>query len=109
MSDTEHTERFAELIPEWRSLIAALIPDIQDDFRAYEMTEEEETDSEPSMLVTIGSDTELSSWQYQTGDNSYSGGAYGFPHWAVVAIYRDSNPQEVAEDIAGQLADLIYS
>ena len=104
MSD-RNAERFAELIPEWRSLIAALIPEIADDYRATDDPE----DTEPGMQVTVASDAELSSWGYQTGDNSYTGGAYSFPHWAVVYLSRESDPQEVAEDIAGQLADLIYS
>ena len=33
----------------------------------------------PSIDLTIGFDPEDNSWSFQTGDNSYTGGAYGYP------------------------------
>ena len=81
-------------------LVAFLIPDIADDYRAYEDCAE---DSEPSMLLTIGADA--SGWSYQTGDNSYSGGAYGFADWSSVALYRDSDPESVADEIIAGFPD----
>lgn len=44
-------------------------------------------------------------WSYQTGDNSYTGGAYGHPFWGVVSLYRRSNSAALADDIREQLAD----
>ena len=87
---------------ELQSLLIRLKAEISDDFRAYE------EDSMPGMLVTIGTDGN-GGWDYQTGDNSYSGSAYHYPHWAVVALYRRSNCIDVADDIRDQLASLINS
>lgn len=64
-------------------------------------------DPDPSGLcLTVGTD-DGTRWGYQTGDNSYTGGAYGSRHWAVVWLYQDSEPADVVEDIVGQWADLM--
>lgn len=93
------------LVPEWTKLIASLIPDIDDDYRASDDPE----DDTPGMSVTVGftpeSEDKDASWSYQTGDNSFTGGAYGHRNWGVVSIYRDSKPSEVAEDIASQIGE----
>ncbi len=106
MSDTLDRS-LKRMVPEWTRLFKALKQDIRDDYRASDDPE----DSIPGMQVTIGftpgSDTENASWSYQTGDNSYTGGAYSHPHWAVVSLYRRSNSRELAEDCANQIADLI--
>lgn len=73
---------------------------IDNDYRAYE------DDETPGILLTIGASPD-GSWDYQTGDNSYSGGAYMHPHWGVAAIYRRSNCVEVARDIVSQIADVM--
>lgn len=80
------------------NLVALLILDIRDDYRAND------DDDLPSMGLTVGVDAD--SWGYQTGDNSYSGSAYHYSDWAVVTLYRDSIPSEVADDIVNQIADL---
>lgn len=69
----------------------------------------DEGDTLPSLCLTIGADTTTGDWSYQTGDNSYTGGAYGYPAWAVVTVYRRSNSIELARDIRAQLSDLFYS
>jgi hypothetical protein len=56
--------------------------------------------------LTIGMN-EAGEWSFQTGDNSFTGGAYHYPHWAVVSIEADSDPDVVFEDICNQLADLM--
>lgn len=95
------------MVPQWARLFKALKADISDDYRASD----DEEDSLPGMCVTIGftpeNDDKSASWSYQTGDNSYTGGAYGHPHWAVVSLYRRSNSRELAEDCANQIADLV--
>lgn len=97
-----------KLVPEWTRLFKALKQDIGDDYRASEDAE----DTLPGMQVTIGftpaDEDNEASWSYQTGDNSYTGGAYGHPHWAVVSLYRRSNSRELAEDCASQLAELMW-
>jgi hypothetical protein len=92
-----------EFHDEMVSLVTNLIPDISGDFRAPGC----EDDDVPSMQLTVGaqSDNEREGWSFQTGDNSYTGGAYSFPFWAVVTLDNDSNPEDVANDIMRQLID----
>jgi hypothetical protein len=59
----------------------------------------------PGIQLTVGW-SEDGGWDYQTGDNSYSGGAYFYPHWAVVGVYKNSNCRDLARDIQNQLAEL---
>lgn len=81
------------------SLLKALKKEIGDEYRAHEES------TLPSMQVTVGAeevDGEIQ-WNYQTGDNSYTGGAYGFQNWGVVDLYRRSNSKELANEIADQI------
>lgn len=98
-------EQIQEMVPQWTNLIARLIPDIGDDYRATD----DPDDDEPGMCLTIGFTPETedrdASWSYQTGDNSFTGGAYSHPHWAVVYLSRDSVPADVAEDAADQISE----
>jgi hypothetical protein len=82
------------------SLIRELKPTILDEYRAYENDESDE----PSMLLTVGCDTETGWWGWQTGDNSFTGGAYGFPIWGCAAITRRCNSREFAREIIAELA-----
>lgn len=50
--------------------------------------------------ITVGYSPQTESWGYQTGDNSFTGGAYGHPFWGVVWIGADADPAEVADEIA---------
>lgn len=84
-----------------------MIPDIGDEYRASE----DPDDDTPGMCVTFGANTRMPGeswdWSYQTGDNSYTGGAYGYPHWGVCYLYRDSDVNELAECAAGEILDVI--
>lgn len=85
-------------------LLKALKREIGDEYRASE------DDTVPGMLVTVGAEPAEGpgggvSWGYQTGDNSYTGGAYGFPHWAVIYLYRRSNCYELAKDAVEELLE----
>ena len=59
----------------------------------------------PSIDLTIGWDPETGEWSYQTGDNSFTGGAYGYPIWAVTTIYRRRDSRAVARGLIDQLED----
>ena len=93
-------------LPKKRDLVecfVALKKTIHDDYRAGGCEE----DTAPSMDVTIGATCEdCDAWSYQTGDNSFTGGAYGYPHWAVVTLHRRSSSRELADEVLNQLADL---
>ncbi len=82
--------------------LAALVRELRSQIGNEYRASEEGT--RPSMSLTVGADRK--SWAYQTGDNSYTGGAYSFAHWGVTAIYRDSNSYHVADELLEQLYDL---
>lgn len=98
-----------KLVPEWTRLFKSLKPDIADDYRCSD----EPDDNTPGMQVTIGftpSDPARErgcQWQYQTGDNSFSGGAYGHSYWAVICLYRRANCRELAKECAEQIAESV--
>ena len=94
---------------EVKTLLFNLIPSIEDDYRCTDDPEDNEDneDGEPGICVTVGAtiaeDGEIS-WSYQTGDNSFTGGAYGHPVWGVGYLYRGSNPEEIAKGIVDEIA-----
>lgn len=89
---------------ELTALLKDLKPTICDDYRATD----DPDDNLPGMCVTVGAtiqDDGTISWSYQTGDNSYSGGAYGHSSWGIGYLYRRSSCASVAADIASDLAN----
>lgn len=83
-------------IKEIKQLLISLKSDIYDDYR---IADDEDL---PGIMVTIGYSPD-GDWNYQTGDNSFSGGAYGHPHWAVVYLYRRSNCTTLARNVIDEL------
>ena len=59
------------------------------------------------LQLTIGFNDDMSEWGAQTGDNSYTGGAYSFPHWSVVYVTPDSTVDDIQDDIIDQALSLI--
>lgn len=94
------TKAEKEMIDEIRDLLSDLKTDIADDYRASD----DPSDDTPGMQVTV-STSDMRSWNYQTGDNSFSGACYGDPHWSVIYLYRDSDVQDLAETAVSELAD----
>lgn len=97
---------YAKLEREITRLLIALKPDIADDYRATD----DPDDNTPGMCVTIGAtpdDDGSLSWSYQTGDNSYTGGAYGHAHWGVIYLGRRSNSRALAHDAVEEIAESI--
>ena len=95
------------LVPKWTRLFKELKSHIADDYRCSD----DPDDNVPGMLVTIGftpsTPDKSASWNYQTGDNSYSGGAYGHRHWAVIYLYRRSKSRELAKQAANEIAESV--
>lgn len=87
------------LIKDLVPLVKAIKKQICDEYRAFD------EDEKPGIQLTVGANTDTGEWDYQTGDNSYSGGAYFYKDWGVVGIYRNSNSLEVARDIRNQIAE----
>lgn len=95
------------MVPQWTRLFKRLKADIDDYYRATD----DPDDDKPGMCVTIGftpsGDDRDCSWAYQTGDNSYTGGAYGHAHWAVIHLGRRSNSRELAVQAADEIAESV--
>lgn len=83
--------------------LARLVRDVKLDIMDEYVDEEGDT---PSIQLTIGADED--GWSYQTGDNSYSGGAYGYASWGVGYVTRRCNSREVAKEILADLASQVY-
>lgn len=89
-------------IKELANLIKELKKDILDEYRASD----DPDDNTPAMSVTFGINDKRQ-WSYQTGDNSFTGGAYGKPYWAVVTLTRRCDSKEIARDVLDQWAELM--
>jgi hypothetical protein len=76
--------------------------DIADEYRCSD----DPDDKTPGMCVTV-STRDMTTWSYQTGDNSFTGSCYGDPHWSVIYLYRRSNCTELAQDAVSELADAV--
>lgn len=63
-------------------------------------------EDKPGIDLTIGVNTLTGDWSYQTGDNSYTGGAYGYRDWGITRVYRATNSRECARDLIDQVAEL---
>ena len=97
--------KFDKASKEWRddliALVTALQKEIGDEYRATS----DPDDETPAMAITIATDGECSGWQYQTGDNSYSGGCYSYPYWGVGSVTRDDVPADVVDALLDDLGD----
>jgi hypothetical protein len=89
-------------IKELSALIKAVKQSIDNDCRASDDNE----DTLPGIQLTCGINYQ-GEWSYQTGDNSYTGSAYGYPYWAVISVYRRSNSRDLAREILDQWLELI--
>lgn len=87
----------AQLLEDLTLLVKSLIPDIDDDCVASG----DDDGGMPGIDITIGADAD--GWSYQTGDNSFTGGAYGYASWGISSIYRDSDPAAVARELVASL------
>lgn len=57
--------------------------------------------------VTFGANDDLTEWDWQSGDNSFSGGAYFYPHWGVVYFRPRTNCREIALEALEQILSSI--
>lgn len=73
------------LLADMEYLAHQLIPQIDDDYRI----------EGPDAM----------SWSYQTGDNSFTGGAYSYAHWGIGYLTRDTSPADFARDIVMSLEE----
>ena len=57
--------------------------------------------------ITFATNDEGNTWNYQTGDNSFTGACYSLPHWAVTSIYSETTVNSLYTEIIAQLTDLL--
>lgn len=75
-------------------------PNIRDEYK-------EDGDSLPSICLTVGFSPDSGRWDWQSGDNSFSGGAYLHRYWGVRQVYRRSNSRQLAKEIIDEIASQI--
>ena len=94
-----------KLISDLTRALPTLIDSISKDVKALGSHATFEQDEEPSICLTVATDG--NEWSYQTGDNSFMGSAYLFPHWTVEHITTDSEPYETSMGIIRELMELL--
>jgi len=119
MTDDDTPEMSKEAWAEFRAAVAETLREIhaRENWDGLEAEHREairdglaERDSDACLDVTFGlsiKDGEYS-WGYQTGDNSFTGGAYGHPNWSVVSLSRDTDCDELAEEVIAQYDDVVW-
>ena len=69
-------------------------------------------DSTPYVDVTIGCTFDFGegsiAWNYQTGDNSFTGGAYGHPEWFTTSLLSRTNCKDASEDLIEEIESRIH-
>jgi hypothetical protein len=78
--------------------IKALIDDLINAENSY-WTEETDEDGDLYEFDTLTIGLSEDGWDFQTGDNSFSGGAYRFPVWVVAEFY----PTDTVSDVMYRL------
>lgn len=63
--------------------------------------------SKEGMDLTVGYNPKTKEWDYQTGDNSYSGACYFYPLWGVTTIFPKSKSKDLAQDVVNQIKDQV--
>ena len=68
--------------------------------------------STPYIYLTVGCTFDFAegyiTWSYQTGDNSFTGGAYGHPEWFTTSIFGRSNCNDIAKDLIEEIEGHIH-
>ena len=73
---------------------------IEDSFRANEGEEK------PGIFISVDATGKYPShWGYRVGNHRHSRRPHDLLYWGSSAVYRDSNPREVAHDILAQLEE----
>jgi hypothetical protein len=100
MTITKRKEQI--IVNKWAALLRSLKADIGDEYRCTD----DPDDKTPGMLVTFGLSAD-GTWSYQTGDNSFTGGAYGHAGWGLAYLYRRSNCKELAQGAFAEAFDQV--
>ena len=93
--------------PSFKEDLVKIIESIATEYEKY-YKDDEEIEYLQLTVGTNGDVCEVSGslqYGYQTGDNSYTGGAYGFRTWGLGFIDDETDPDEQADEIIEQLSE----
>jgi len=112
-------QKLLKQLPSLKQELYSLLVAIKKDADWYSLRQEvlefgPSTDPTPYVEVTIGCTFDFAegciTWSFQTGDNSFTGGAYSHPEWFTTSILSRSNCKDLAkglaEEIAGRIQEL---
>ena len=108
------TDVINELVP----ILDQVQANIDEDCRASDDPDDETPAIQFTVGLTVTEEDEegrkmrvpkIKSWGWQSGDNSFSGGAYGEPHWGVGALEEDTNTRALAKEIVYEAFDLYFN
>lgn len=61
--------------------------------------------------VTIGfyydRETDEVDWNFQTGDNSFTGPCYSFSDWVTTTLFRKSNSAAIAQEVVDEISNTV--
>jgi len=61
--------------------------------------------------LTLGTNSDMLDFGWQSGDNSFTGGAYSYPNWAVIWVEvgntSDGYAEKLAEEVFSQWENMI--
>lgn len=109
-------QKLLKQLPNLRQELYSLLVAIKKDADWYNLRRDfRESVSDPSdspyVDVTIGCTFDFAegciTWSYQTGDNSYTGGAYGHREWFTTSILSRSNCRDLARELTEEIEDRI--
>ena len=106
-------KQLPSLRQELYSLLVEIKKDADWDFLRQEVLEfGPSTDPTPYVDVTIGCTFNFAegwiSWNFQTGDNSFTGGAYGHLEWFNTSLLTRSNCKTAANELIDEIAGRIH-
>ena len=110
-------QKLLKQLPSLRQELYSLLVAIKKDTDWYTLRQEvlefgPSTDPTPYVEVTIGCTFNFAegwiNWGFQTGDNSFTGGAYGHPEWFNTSLFTRSNCKDIAKDLIEEIEGRIH-
>ena len=101
MKEKDFDALYTTIKPDLRILIRDLKKELS------HISQPKDSDEPPYIQLTISTDDDGDSWDYQTGDNCYSGACYGSPYQGSVYITADCIAEDAIDDLLSNLEDAI--
>lgn len=110
MKEQRKAERVYDTV--FKEEVTEILQHFIDAYGQYREEPEEGEEQEP-IQITFATNGDLCSvsgsvqYGWQSGDNSYTGGAYGYSHWGIGYVDDESDAEEIANEIIEQLSELL--